>query len=52
MDRKNINRGFKKLKIGKITFKPNRTYKNIHEEIVEVEIDPKTLNPNTEVIRF
>jgi len=26
------------------------TYKNIHAETLE--IDPKTLNPNTEVMRF
>jgi hypothetical protein len=49
MDRKNI-------KIGKITFEPNNnyaspgTYKNIHGQVVK--IDPKSLDPNTEVMHF
>ena len=90
MDRKNINRGFKKLRVWQdavslyiLAYKVENqllklieslqkkqkdqpfvwechdcheavvipgTYKNIHAETLE--IDPKTLNPNTEVIRF
>ena len=75
MDRKKINRGFKKLRVwqdavdlyilacrlfANFPFELKKvasnvvviagTYKNIHAEIVK--IDPKNLDPNTEVMRF
>jgi hypothetical protein len=57
MDRKNINRGFKKAHpfvwechAGHNGVVIPGTYKNIHGEIVT--IDPKSLDPNTEVMRF
>jgi hypothetical protein len=49
MNRKNINRGYKKLRVWQGVVTPG-TCKNIHGEIVK--IDPKTLDPNTEVMRF
>ena len=65
MDRKNINRGFKKLRLwqdavslyvmackifGNFAFELKKVAAKIHGEIVT--IDPKSLEPNTEVMRF
>ena len=43
MDRKNINRGFKRLRVWQDAV-------SLYGEIVK--IDPKTPDPNTEVMRF
>jgi len=42
--------GFKNLNYRYFRGNRRRTYKNIHGE--PVKVDPKTLNQNTEIIRF